>query len=150
MQKVLKSHQVTIKRFDKTLPLPEYKTSGAAALDLMARETTTIPARGVGYVPLNIALQLPPDCFALLAARSSLHKKSLMLANSIGIGDYDYRGDGDEYKAALYNFSDTDVVVERRERIVQLMVLTRQKIEWQELEQFEESDRGGFGSTGYK
>ncbi len=90
----MKSHLVGIKRFDTTLPLPEYKTGGAAAIDLYARETTVIPARGIGYVPLNIALQLPENTWALLAARSSLHKKGLMLANGIGVGDYDYRGDG--------------------------------------------------------
>ncbi len=139
---------VTIKLFDTTLPLPEYKTSGAAAMDLYARETTLIPARGVAYVPLNIAMQLPPDHFALIAARSSLHKKGLMMANSIGVGDYDYRGDGDEYKAALYNFSDNDVQVERGERIVQLIVLSRQPIQWQVVDQFSAADRGGFGSTG--
>lgn len=142
--------QVIIKRFDTSLPLPGYKTAGAAAMDLYARETTVIPARGVGYVPLNIALQLPPDHFALLAARSSLHKKGLMMANSIGIGDYDYRGDGDEYKAALYNFSDSDVTVERGERIVQLIVLGREKIEWIEQANFTDADRGGFGSTGQR
>jgi dUTP pyrophosphatase len=139
---------IQIKRFDTTLPLPEYKTSGAAALDLYARVATTIPARGVGYVPLNIALQIPQDHFVLMSPRSSLHKKGLLMANGIGIGDYDYRGDGDEYKAALYNFADKDVVVERGERIVQVIVLARQKIIWQEQEKFITVDRGGFGSTG--
>lgn len=143
-----RSLSVAIKLFDSTLPLPEYKTAGAAALDLYAREETKIPARTVGYVPLNIALQLPPDHFALLAARSSLHKKGLMMANSIGIGDYDYRGDGDEYRAALYNFSDSEVTVERGERVVQLIILSRPVITWQEQKNFAEPNRGGFGSTG--
>ena len=79
----MKSLQVTIKRFDKSLPVPEYKTAGAAAIDLYARVETVIPARAVGYVPLNVALQLPPDCFALLSARSSLHKKGVMMANKV-------------------------------------------------------------------
>jgi dUTP pyrophosphatase len=140
--------QIPIKLFDTTLPLPEYKTSGAAALDLYAREEITIPAKSVGYVPLNIALQLPPEYFALLAARSSLHKKGLLMANGIGVGDFDYRGDGDEYKAALYNFTDQPVVVERGERIVQLIVLSRPKVELLQKEKFTDKDRGGFGSTG--
>ena len=140
--------QLGIKLFDTTLPLPEYKTSGAAALDLYAREEVTIAGKSVGYVPLNIALQLPPDHFALLSARSSLHKKGLMLANGIGVGDFDYRGDGDEYKAALYNFTDQSVVVERGERIVQLIVLSRPKVELLQKDTFTDKDRGGFGSTG--
>lgn len=139
---------VGIKRFDSSLPMPEYGSAGAAGVDLYAREETVIPPHSVGYVPLNIALQLPPQHWALLAARSSLHKKGLMLANGIGVGDYDFRGSGDEYKAALLNFSDTEVVVEKGDRIVQLIVLPVQQITFEEKVQFTESDRGGFGSTG--
>lgn len=142
--------KILIKRFDTSLPLPEYKTSGAAATDLYARVDTVIPARGVGYVPLNVAIQLPEDHWVLISARSSLHKKGLMLANGIGVGDYDYRGDGDEYLAALYNFLDTDVTVEKGERIVQMIVMQRERVEFQVVEKFETADRGGFGSTGSK
>lgn len=142
--------KVLIKQFDTTLPLPEYKTDGAAAIDLYAREETTISAHGVGYVPLNIALQLPENHWVLLSARSSLHKRGLMLANGIGVGDYDYRGDGDEYKAALFNFTDKEVVIERAERICQMIVMQREKVEFQRVEKFETADRGGFGSTGSK
>jgi dUTP pyrophosphatase len=142
--------QVIIKRFDKKLPLPEYKTAGAAAFDLAARVETTIPPRMVKLVPLNIALQLPKNHFALMSARSSLHKKNLMMANGIGIGDFDYRGDDDEYQAALYNFSDVDVVVERGERVVQMIILEREKVELVEKTKFNSASRGGFGSTGRK
>lgn len=140
--------KIPIKRFDTSLPLPEYKTDGAAAFDLYAREETRIPARSVVLVPLNIALQLPANHWALLCARSSLHKRGLMMANGIGVGDYDYRGDNDEYRAALYNFTDAEVVVERGERIVQMIIMQREKAEFVEQVQFEEKSRGGFGSTG--
>lgn len=140
--------KVTIKRFDTSLPLPEYKTDGAAAFDLYAREETRIPARSVVLVPLNIALQLPENHWALLSARSSLHKRGLMMANGIGVGDYDYRGDSDEYRAALYNFTDEEVIVERGERIVQMIILQREKAEFAEQAQFIDKSRGGFGSTG--
>lgn len=139
---------VAIKRFDTTLPLPEYKSAGAAALDLYARVTTSIPPHEVGYVPLNIALELPPDAWALMAARSSLHKKNVMMANGIGVGDADYCGDTDEYRAALYNFSDRPVTIERGERIVQMIILTRQKIILTEKTHFTGPNRGGFGTTG--
>ncbi|MFH2118671.1 MAG: dUTP diphosphatase [Candidatus Paceibacterota bacterium] len=141
--------KVQIKRFDKNLPLPEYKTEGAAAFDLYAREQTTIPARSVKLVPLNIALQLPEGHWALLSARSSLHKKGLMMANGIGVGDYDYRGDNDEYRAALYNFTDQSVTVDQGERIVQMIILKRERAEFLEQAQLNTKDRGGFGSTGH-
>lgn len=147
--------KVVLKQFDPSLPKPEYKTAGAAALDLYAREETKIEAGSVGYVPLNIALQLPENHWALLSARSSLHKRGLMLANGIGVGDYDYRGPNDEYLAALYNFTNKDVVVEKAERIVQLIVMNREPVELELVSGFDKSnpetkDRGGFGSTGRK
>ena len=139
---------VGIKRFDTTLPLPTYQTAGAAGIDLYARAETVIPARSTALVPLNVALQLPQGTWALLAARSSLHKKGLMMANGVGVGDSDYRGDGDEYRAALLNFSDKDVLVERGERIVQLIVMSYSQVGFSEKSHFTESDRGGFGTTG--
>lgn len=143
--------QVKLKLFDTSLPVPAYKTAGAAAFDLYARTEMTIPAQQVGYVPLNIALQLPEGYWALVSARSSLHKLGLMLANGIGVGDYDYRGNNDEYKAALYNFTDEPITIERGERIVQMMILEREPVELVLTEQFVDAvDRGGFGSTGKK
>lgn len=142
--------QIVIKRFDQTLPLPAYKSSGAAALDLYSRLDMVIAAGQVGYVPLNVALQVPENCFVLLSARSSLHKKGLLMANGIGIGDYDYRGDNDEYMAALYNFSTEVVHIEKGERLVQMLVLERPALELVEKARLDSEDRGGFGSTGRK
>jgi len=142
------SIKVVIKRFDPELPLPEYQTAGAAAFDLYARETTEILPGEVGYVPLNIALQLPEGYWALVSARSSLHKRGLTMANGIGVGDWDYRGDGDEYRAALLNFSKEKVIVERGERIAQMIILPRPQVEFIEKSNFDTEDRGGFGSTG--
>ncbi|MBD3250683.1 MAG: dUTP diphosphatase [Candidatus Pacebacteria bacterium] len=140
--------KVKVKRFDKSLPLPQYQTEGAAALDLSARVEMKIEPRSIGYVPLNIALQLPPNHWILMAARSSLHKQGLMLINGIGVGDYDYRGNNDEYRAALYNFTDQPVQISKGQRVSQMIVLPREKVEFEELDQFQTDDRGGFGSTG--
>lgn len=140
--------KLDIKRFDLDLPLPEYKSRGAAGIDLYARLSITIGPHQVARVPLNIALGLPPGYFALLTARSSLHKKGLMMANGVGICDYDYRGDEDEYQAALYNFSDQPVTIDRGERIVQLLILPIDRVQLIEKSSFSQPNRGGFGSTG--
>jgi dUTP pyrophosphatase len=142
------SISVTIKRFDSSLPLPEYKTKGAAAFDLYAREDTIIQPGKVTLVPLNVAFQIPDDHWILMAARSSLHKRGVMMANGIGVGDYDFRGDGDEYHAALLNFTDQPVMIERAERIVQMIVMHREPVVLNEVSEFGHQDRGGFGSTG--
>ncbi|MBP9819317.1 dUTP diphosphatase [Candidatus Woesebacteria bacterium] len=140
--------RVKLKRFDTTLPAPSYKSPGAAALDLYARQTVVIEPHTVGYVPLNIALEPPKQCWVLLTARSSLHKKGLLLANGVGVGDSDYSGDDDEYQAALLNFTDSPVVVERGERIVQFQLMKKVAMQLVEVEQMNNSNRGGFGSTG--
>lgn len=140
--------KVKIKRFDNKLPLPAYSTSGAAAFDLYAREDTVVKPGSVSLVPLNIALQVPDDHWVLVSARSSLHKRGLMMANGIGVGDYDYRGDNDEYHAALYNFTKKSIMVKRGERIVQMVVLKRDRVEFEEKTHFGTKSRGGFGSTG--
>lgn len=142
--------RVTFKRFDTTLPIPEYKTAGAAAFDLYARQETKIEPQSIGYIPLNVAIQLPKDHWALLSARSSLHKRGLMLANGIGVGDYDYRGPTDEYVAAVFNFTKKAVTIEKAERVVQLIVLKRETAQLIEQSEFTTKDRGGFGSTGKK
>lgn len=139
---------VTIRRFDTDLPLPEYKTTGAAAMDLYVREGAVIQPGTLEVLPLNIALQAPPGHFVLMAARSSLRKRGLMLANGVGIMDEDYAGNEDEYHASLFNFSDTPVEVKRGERVVQIVVLPYDKVVWNEVEELSAPSRGGFGTTG--
>jgi len=142
--------KIKIKRFDKTLELPQRHTEHAAAFDLAAREPVTIPAGQVGYVPLNVAVETPKGHFMLLAGRSSLHKRGLMLANGVGIIDPDYSGDEDEVKAALYNFSAQPVVLEKGDRIMQATFIKTENWEWDEVEAMPNKTRGGFGSTGKK
>jgi dUTP pyrophosphatase len=140
--------KIKIKRFDKNLPLPQYKTAGAAGFDLSAREKTTIKPRAIGYVPLNVAVETPRDHFFVLAVRSSTHKMGLMPANGIGIGDSDFRGDEDEYKIALLNFTNKPVTVEKGTRIAQGLIVKHIKANWQEVDKLISKTRGGFGSTG--
>lgn len=139
-----------IKRIDKELPLPEYKTKGAVAFDFAAREAKTIAPKAIEYMPLNVCVKPPAGHMLLLAGRSSLHKRGLMMVNGVGVGDEDFCGNKDEYKAALYNFTDAPVALERGERIVQGMFVPILRHEWHEVDDMEEADRGGFGSTGKK
>ena len=67
--------ELLIKRFDTSLPLPAYKTAGAAAFDLSPRLDATIEPKNYQMIPLNVAIKLPQGYFGLLTSRSSLHKK---------------------------------------------------------------------------
>ena len=146
-----------IRRIDKTLALPQYNEtdpttskqydrSMIAGLDLSCRVTTTIAPGELGIVPLNIAIEIPPDYFVLLCARSSVPwKKQLMLANGIEVVDPFFNGDADELKAQFYNFSAKPVTIERGECLVQALLLKREAIDWNEV-----STMGRDGHGGYK
>lgn len=142
--------KIKVKRFDKSLPLPEYKTPGSSCMDLVAGQDVTIASKQIGYIPLNVAIEPPENCWVLLAARSSLHKIGLLPANGIGIGDSDFKGDNDEYKLIVYNFTDSAVSVEKGTRVAQILLVNYEKIEIEETDTLNNSDRGGIGSTGLK
>lgn len=142
--------RIKIKRFDKTLDLPSYKTNGAAAFDLSARETIVIKPNETQLIPLNVALEVPSGYFTLLCARSSAFKLGIMPLNGIGIIDSDYCGNDDEIKFLAYNFTNKEVVIEKGTRIAQALILKYEKAEIEEVDEMKNKSRGGFGSTGVK
>lgn len=117
-------------------------------MDCSVREDIEIPAMSIAMVPLNIALKPPQGHFVLLAARSSLHKRGLSMANGIGIGDEDFSGDNDEYQAALYNFTHASVALKKGDRILQIIILPFDRVVWDEVDSLGNPDRKGFGTTG--
>jgi dUTP pyrophosphatase len=141
--------RISIKRIDQTLPLPEYKTAGAVAVDLASRIDLEIPAQTIALIPLNVIIKTPPGYFLLIAARSSTPlKKNLMCANGLGIVDEDFCGAEDEIKFEAYNFTDQPVKIIRGERIAQALFVKIDKAEFEEISSVGENTRGGFGSTG--
>ncbi|HWA64537.1 MAG TPA: dUTP diphosphatase [Candidatus Paceibacterota bacterium] len=142
--------QIKIKRFDPSLPLPEYKTAGAAGFDLAARETVTLKPGVTALIPLNVAIAVPKGYFVLLAARSSLHKLGLLPVNGVGIIDTDYAGDEDEYKFLAHNFTRKTVTVEKGTRVAQGILLKFSRATWRETSKMKAKTRGGFGSTGHR
>ena len=142
---------VSIKRLDKSLPLPQYHTTGSAAFDLSAKIETVILPKQLARIPSGLIIGTPHGYVLTLAARSSLAaKKGLMLANGIGTIDSDYCGPEDEILISVYNFTDQTVTVEKGERIAQGMFLKVEQGEWREVDEITEKSRGGFGSTGDK
>ncbi len=142
--------KIKIKRFDKTIPLPEYKTTGSVCMDMYSRENVTVAANSFGYIPLNVAIEVPKNYWVMLTARSSLHKMGLIPANGIGVGDLDFSGDGDEYKLIVYNTSKNDVTIEKATRVAQIMVVRYEKTTLSEVQKLKNENRGGIGSTGTK
>ncbi len=141
---------VKIKRIDKKLPLPLYHTKGSVGCDLIARVTTKIKPKSLGKIPTNVIIQTPKGFMFMLASRGSTpYKKGLMPANGVGIGDQDFCGEEDEYLAAVYNFTNKTVIVEKGERIAQGIFIPVKIVKWKEVKSMKHNtSRGGFGSTG--
>ncbi len=144
--------KLKIKRIDQSLPLPEYKTEGAAAFDLYTREDVTIPAQGWALAPSNIILEIPLGHSLVISARSSLAKNfpGLFIANGIGLIDSDYKGPNDEIKISLYNFSNKEITIKRGSRIANAFLVRYERYPLEEIKEVNNKNRGGFGSTGIK
>lgn len=140
--------ELRLRLFELDLPVPEYKTVGAAGFDLYTRLTMEIAPGAIAYVPLNVAIEPPKGFWIQLCARSSLHKRGLMMANSVGVMDQDFVGDKDEYKAILYNYSDTTVTIKRGERLANAVVLPLYQVKITQVDELGNEARGGIGTTG--
>ena len=116
-------------------------------IDLRAAETVVIPAGEVKLIPLGVAMELPEGYEAIVAPRSSTHKRGILMANSIGVIDESYKGDNDEWHFPAYATKDT--AIQKNERICQFRIIEHQPmIHLVEVDRLGNADRGGIGSTG--
>jgi dUTP pyrophosphatase len=132
------------------LDLPHYATAGAAGMDLVAAVTADIiilPAARA-LIPTGLSVALPPAHELQIRPRSGLAlKQGIMLANSPGTIDEDYRG---EIGIILLNAGNAPFVVTRGMRIAQAVLAPVLRAQWQEVATLDTTLRGtgGFGSTG--
>jgi dUTP pyrophosphatase len=132
------------------LPLPVYMSEHAAGADLCAAigdQLTLLPgARAL--VPTGFSIALPPGYEAQVRPRSGLAIRSgVTCLNSPGTIDADYRG---EVRVVLANFGSKPVLINRGDRIAQMIVAPVSRAEFEIVEELPPSPRGegGFGSTG--
>ena len=117
-------------------------------IDLRAAEDVVLHAGEFRLIPLGVAMRLPEGYEAYVVARSSLFRNyGIIQANTFGIVDESYCGDGDEWFFPAYATRDT--IVHVNDRICQFRIMKHQPaVEFTEVEHLSETDRGGFGSTG--
>jgi len=130
--------------------LPQYETAHAAGMDLRAAIETEITIKPLErvLVPTGLYIELPVGYEAQIRPRSGLaYKHGISIVNAPGTIDADYRG---EIKVLLVNLSDTDFVVKDGERIAQMVVAKHETVEWNPVEELNETARGegGYGHTG--
>ena len=133
-------------------PSPHYATPLSAGMDIRAdlKEPVTLQPLQRMLVPTGLYIALPEGYECQVRPRSGLAVKHVItVLNSPGTVDADYRG---ELRTLLINLSDTPFVIEPGERIAQMIVSRHEKVEWEEVEVLDETERGagGFGSTGVK
>ncbi|WP_417595279.1 dUTP diphosphatase [Parasphingorhabdus sp.] len=141
---------IAVKRLDhaKDLPLPSYETSGSAGMDVRAAEALTIAPGKRALAGTGFAFAIPAGYEIQVRPRSGLAlKKGISIPNTPGTIDSDYRG---ELKVILINHGEEDFVVERGDRIAQIVVAPVQRGILVEVDDLDDTERGsgGFGSTG--
>ena len=132
--------------------LPQYATPLSAGMDVRAANEQPIKIDPLqrAIVPTGLFLEIPAGYEVQVRPRSGLAaKKGITVLNAPGTIDADYRG---EVCVILVNLSSEPFVVEKGERIAQLVLSRHECIEWDEWRSLSESERGdgGFGSTGVK
>lgn len=132
------------------IPLPEYATADSAGMDLRAATTETITLKPGErkLVPTGIAIALPPGFEAQVRPRSGLALKfGIGMVNAPGTIDADYRG---EVGVLLINHGHDDFVINRGDRIAQLVIASYTRVSWVRQDVLDETERGrgGFGHTG--
>ena len=138
--------KVKIKRLHKDSVIPSYAKEGDAGMDLTATRMWFDDDDNVCY-GTGLAFEIPKGYVGLLFPRSSNAKKDLLLSNSVGVLDSCFRGEVIlKYKTqgqGKYIYSVGD-------RIGQIIILPYPTIEFEEVDELSETERGvgGFGSTG--
>lgn len=152
MMTMIRINVLKLEHYDTSLPLPEYETSGAAGADLRAcllpNHSLEIRPKERVLIPTGLVFEIPKGYEVQVRPRSGLsYKTSLMVLNSPGTIDSDYRG---EVKVILGNMGDLPYTIKHGDRIAQIVIAPVLRAVFDCVDQLEDTIRGdgGFGSTG--
>lgn len=138
-------------RIGKDIPMPHYATAGSAGLDLRAciDQDMLLKPGETQLIPTGLAIYLAnPGYAAMLLPRSGLgHKHGIVLGNLVGLIDSDYQG---QLMVSCWNRGQADYTVKVGERIAQMVIVPVVQTEFEMVEEFHATTRGGggFGHTG--
>jgi dUTP pyrophosphatase len=148
-------HKIQLKILDPRLgneiPMPTYATSGSAGIDLRAclDEDITLAAGDTLLIPTGIAIHInDAQLAAVLLPRSGLgHKHGIVLGNLVGLIDSDYQG---QIFVSCWNRGKDSFTIQVAERIAQMVFVPVVQAEFEQVAEFDQSERGtgGFGHTG--
>lgn len=135
-----------IKKLSDKARAPQRASDCAAGYDIFSACNTIVPAKGKTIVATDISLAIPYGCYGRVAPRSGLAVKHFIDVGA-GVIDSDYRG---PLGVVLFNFSEVDFAIREGDRIAQLVIERIAMPEVVEVEDLDNTERGGngFGSTG--
>ena len=142
--------KVFVKKLNPSVKLPSYKTIGASGMDLMAfiDEPIKLKPGKSCLVPTGLSVAFSKDYEIQIRPRSGLAaKNNISVLNTPGTIDSDYRG---ELKIILFNHGDENFIINKNDRVAQMILTPIIKMELKETDELPETIRGegGFGSTG--
>jgi dUTP pyrophosphatase len=138
---------IKLKRLHPEAAIPTYAHGSEedAGMDLRALERTILSPGLAQGVPTGIAIELPPGYEAQVRPRSGMALKHSVTVN-FGTIDPGYRG---EIRVVMFNLGTTDYVIEKGDRIAQLIVARYEAVQWDESDlSMSARGAGGFGSSG--
>lgn len=140
--------QIKIKYLSDQIEKLKYIDNKSDWIDLRAAEDVKLKAGEFRLIPLGIAMELPRGYEAHIVPRSSTFKNfGILQTNSMGVVDESYCGDNDQWFFPALAMRDTDIHV--NDRICQFRIMEHQpKIDFIEVSELKNADRGGHGSTG--
>ena len=142
--------KVLVKKLAPEVQLPNYKTSGASGVDIMAfiNQPIKLPPNNSCLVPTGLSVAFSEEYELQIRPRSGLAAKSdITVLNTPGTIDSDYRG---EIKVILFNHGKDEFLINNKDRIAQMVLVPVIKMELEETDNLPNTVRGegGFGSTG--
>ncbi|MDU1203991.1 MAG: dUTP diphosphatase [Clostridiales bacterium] len=142
--------EIKIKYLNDEITRLEYIDGKSDWIDLRAAEEVELKAGEFKLIHLGVAMQLPEGYEAHIVPRSSTFKKwGIIQTNHCGIVDNTYCGPNDWWRMPVFALRDTKIEV--NDRICQFRIQKNQPtLVFNEVEEMEADNRGGFGSTGTK
>ena len=139
--------KIKIKKLHEDAVIPVKGSDYAAGYDLYAINDEVIYPHNTTKVSTGLAIEIPEGYFGGVFARSGLASKRVLDQQTVGVIDSDYRG---EIIVLLHNDTDTYQLVNKGDRIAQLVIMPYLSVEFEEAENLNDTERGdgGFGSTG--
>ena len=144
---ICEDRQIKVKLLNKSAKLPTKGSEYAVGYDLYASESIMVRQGCTALIPTGIAVAIPPGFEGQVRSRSGHAKNGLVVANSPGTIDPDYRG---EVGVLLHNQGKFAKLIKLHERVAQLVIQTVPSCDFVVTDCLDETERGGggFGHTG--